>query len=340
MPKQLLITSWYKKNILTYCLLPFAYLYQLIIGIRRFCYQKNIFTVTQLPVPVIVIGNITVGGTGKTPLVIYLANWLKQQGYTPGIISRGYGGKAKHYPLKVTAQTDPAEAGDEPVMIARQTQCPVYVAPDRVAAAKQLLADNPCNFILSDDGLQHYALGRDIEIVVIDGARRLGNHYCLPAGPLREPSGRLNTVDLIVCNGQAQANEYAMQLIAQDFCRVDNTPIKQTTDYFKDKQIHAVAGIGNPTRFFDCLRQLGLQIIAHPFPDHYSFQASDFAFADNKIIIMTEKDAVKCQAFANDNYWYLPVKAELAQDFTDACLQKLRKIYQYVKANPKLRTKL
>lgn len=323
---KLLNTIWYEKRIISYSLLPFAWLYQLIIAIRRFTYQKKIFKSTKFPLPIIVIGNITVGGTGKTPLVIYLANWLKQQGYRPGIVSRGYGGKAQQYPAKVTPQCKPNEVGDEPILIAKRTQCPVYVAPDRVAAVAKLLQENNCNVIISDDGLQHYALARDVEIAVIDGDRRLGNGWCLPAGPLREPDKRLTEVDFIICNGQAQINEYPMQLIAQDFYQVCNIKNKQTLEYFKNKTIHAVAGIGNPTRFFNSLRQLGLTIIEHPFPDHYLFEVDDFKFAGNDIIVMTEKDAVKCQVFANENYWFLPVNASVTAEFTGKLLEKIAHI--------------
>jgi tetraacyldisaccharide 4'-kinase len=322
---KLLNEFWYKKQALNYCLLPFSYLYQAIILLRQFAYQKKLLNSTKFSVPVIVVGNITVGGTGKTPLVIYLANWLKQQGFKPGVVSRGYGGKAKHYPLKVSAQSNPAEAGDEPVIIARQTACPVYVAPNRVAAVKQLLQENDCNIIISDDGLQHYALARDIEIVVIDGARRLGNQFCLPAGPLREPAKRIKEVDFIICNGQASANEYSMHLIPENFRQIINNNNIQSANYFKNKTVHAIAGIGNPQRFFAQLRSMGLTIIEHEFPDHYAFQANDFVSTKDELILMTEKDAVKCQRFATDRYWYLPVKAQLMTEFTNALLQKLMK---------------
>lgn len=293
---QLLTKLWYKKSILSYCLLPFSYLYQVIITLRRLAYKKNIFKVTKFSVPVIVVGNITVGGTGKTPLVIYLADWLKQQGFKPGIVSRGYGGKAEHYPVKVSAQSDPVIVGDEPIIIAKHTACPVYVAPDRVAAVKQLLQENNCNIIISDDGLQHYALARDIEIVVIDGERRFGNEFCLPAGPLREPIKRLKKVDFIVCNTgySPQPDEYPMLLAGMDnsFTQVINPEITKSIEYFKDKKIHAIAGIGNPVRFFNELNRMNLIITTHIFPDHYIFKAKDLNFGDDSIIIMTEKDAV------------------------------------------------
>ncbi len=314
-------------KLLAYGLLPFSWLYQSIISIRRFCYQKKIFKMTRFPVPVIIIGNISLGGTGKTPLVIWLANQLKKHGLKPGIVSRGYGGKAKYYPCAVTANSRPAEVGDEPVIIAKQTKCPIYVAPNRVAAVKQLLKDHSCDIIIGDDGLQHYALARDIEVAVIDGERRLGNALCLPAGRLREPPKRLQEVDFIICNGgQVQTGEYLMQLIPADFCSVNKTQTTKTLDYFKNKTLHAVAGIGHPARFFKLLRQLGLTIIEHPFPDHHLFQKNEFNFAKDQLIVMTEKDAIKCQDFADENYWYLPVQAQLNNTLLAKILAKLNTV--------------
>lgn len=211
-----LLRKWYSSRPLFFWLIPFATVYRCIIFLRRWLYRHHWFKSTKFSVPVIVVGNITVGGTGKTPCVIALTKLLREAGFRPGIISRGYGGHALHYPQWVNPISDPALVGDEAVLLARATQCPVVVAPKRVLAAKELLTNTDCNVLLSDDGLQHYALARTLEIAVIDGQRRLGNGFCLPAGPLREPEKRLNEVDFIICNdGDVQAGEYAMHLLPQ-----------------------------------------------------------------------------------------------------------------------------
>lgn len=315
---------WYTKNILSKCLIPFSWCYRAIISARRFGYSRGFKKTTHFNVPVIVVGNVTVGGTGKTPLVIWLANFLLQQGFKPGIVSRGYGGHAAVYPCRVDLNADPLMVGDEALLLARQSNCPVVIAPDRVAAVQKLLHDNYCDVVISDDGLQHYALGRDIEIVVLDGERRLGNGLSLPAGPLREPAQRLTEVDFVVTNGTAQSNEYAMRLVPGLLHRVAQLTATSAVTQFKDQIIHAVAGIGNPTRFFNLLREQGLQIIEHPFPDHHQFKLEDLNYGTDAIIIMTEKDAVKCTQFATQNYWYLPVQAELDMQFEKKFLDKLK----------------
>jgi tetraacyldisaccharide 4'-kinase len=311
---------WQTKNTLAYLLLPLSFLYRTIIAIRKWLYQKKIKKTTTFPVPVIVVGNITVGGTGKTPLVIWLANFLRQHGYHPGIVSRGYGAKALQYPMTVMPESDPSLVGDEPLLIVRNTQCPMVVDPQRVRAVKKLLLDTRCDIVISDDGLQHYALGRAIEMVVVDGARKFGNEFCLPAGPLREPIARLNTVNFVITNGVEQ------KLIPTSFRRVNNSTIVQTVNDFKNKTIHAVAGIGYPPRFFNLLRELGLTIIEHSFPDHHKFQATDLIFSEDAIIVMTEKDAVKCEKFAQDTVWYLAVEAQLNAEVGEKILQLLTAI--------------
>lgn len=288
-------------------------------------------------VPIIVVGNITVGGTGKTPLVIYLAELLKNKGYNPGIISRGYGGKSKNYPLLVTSESRVEEVGDEALLIEHRTKCPVIVGPKKTAAVKTLLSNTTCNVIISDDGLQHYAMTRDIEIAVVDAALGFGNEFCLPAGPLREPLPRLQQVDFVVKNynmALCDDDEYGMILEPVVFYNLKNPKITKTIDEFrafnfvKQTAFHAVAGIGNPKRFFQTLRQLGLNVIEHPFPDHYSFRAVDFLFSNekNKIVIMTEKDAVKCDTIANENCWCLKIEAKLSDKFNTQVLDKLHKI--------------
>ncbi len=315
---------WYSNNPLSVLLVPLSWLFCLVAVLRRIAYRTGLRKITRLPVPVIVVGNISVGGTGKTPLVAWLVEYLKQAGYAPAIVSRGYGGNAPRWPQQVNAGSDPALVGDEAVLLARRSGCPMAVAPNRVAAARKVLESAACDIIISDDGLQHYALGRDIEIAVIDGARRFGNGYCLPAGPLREPQGRLNSVDLVVVNnGQAGQGQFSMRLrsgLIRNLC--DESMMRQSAE-FQGQVIHAVAGIGHPARFFDHLKSLGMTIIEHAFPDHHPFVAQDIQFGDNAPVIMTEKDAVKCRGFAGAQHWYLPVDAELDEDFGKQLLNLL-----------------
>ncbi len=315
---------WYSNNPISVLLMPLSWLFCLVIMLRRAVYRAGLRKVTRLPVPVIVVGNISVGGTGKTPLVAWLVEHLKQAGYSPAIVSRGYGGAARQWPQQVDAGSDPALVGDEAVLLAQRCGCPMAVAPNRVAAARKVLENAVCDIIISDDGLQHYALGRDIEIAVIDGTRRFGNGYCLPAGPLREPQGRLKSVDLVVVNnGQAGQGQFSMRLhggLIRNVC--DESLTRQPAD-IQGQVIHAVAGIGHPVRFFDHLKSLGMTIIEHAFPDHHPFMAQDVQFGDNAPVIMTEKDAVKCRRFAGTQHWYLPVDAELDEDFGKQLLNLL-----------------
>lgn len=312
--------SWYNKSGLTVFLEPFSWLFCLLVQIRRFLYHLKILHTTQLDVPIIVVGNLTVGGTGKTPLVIELANLLKKQGYRPGVISRGYGGKARTWPQQVRWDGDPTMVGDEAILIARRTRCPMAVGPDRVASAAALLKYTDCNVIISDDGLQHYALGRDIEIAVIDSIRRYGNEKCLPAGPLREPLKRLEQVNFKVTNGIAGPDEFAMTYEAQKLCRADDPEVTLDLLSLKNQTVHAIAGIGHPQRFFDSLKRSGLDIVEHAFPDHYPFKKSDLDFGEIQPIVITEKDAVKCQRFYLHNVWYQPIKAVLDNQFTEQLL--------------------
>jgi tetraacyldisaccharide 4'-kinase len=269
---------------------------------------------------------LTVGGTGKTPLTLWLVEFLQAVGYKPGVISRGYGGGKQNQPLAVHADTDPAQAGDEPVLIARRTGCPVVVFPKRVEAGLALLADNDCDILIADDGLQHYALARDVEIAVVDGERRFGNGYCLPAGPLREPVERLDEVDLIVSRGAAQSGEFAMTLQPGAAVNlVDAGLRKPLAEFVGTRPLFAVAGIGHPQRFFDDLRSAGLTLEGRAFPDHHRFQATDFDFAGTAPVLMTEKDAVKCVNFADARLWAVPLRAELPTAFGEQLLQLLNK---------------
>jgi tetraacyldisaccharide 4'-kinase len=260
---------------------------------------------------VIVVGNLTVGGTGKTPLVIWLCAQLRAWGFHPGVVARGYGGNSPDWPRAVSPQSDPREVGDEPVVIATATGCPVSVGPDRVLAARALLRNGSVNVIVSDDGLQHYRLARDIEICVVDAARRFGNGRCLPAGPLREPVSRLATVDMTIFNGEPQPNALHMQVHATNLRNLATGAQISLAALPHDQTVHAVAGIGNPGRFFDLLRNGGLTIIEHPFPDHHVFDAADLDFGDKQApVLMTAKDAVKCRAFAQPWHWALDVTAQ------------------------------
>jgi tetraacyldisaccharide 4'-kinase len=324
---------WYapQKTITSYLLYPVSLVYQSIIKARRFAYQHGYKKITQVAAPVIVVGNISVGGTGKTPLVIYLVQLLREKGYRPGVISRGYGAKNNLQPIAVIANSNSAEVGDEPLLIARNLNCPVVICADRVQAAQKLLAENDVNIIVSDDGLQHYALHRDVEIVVIDGERGLGNGYCLPAGPLRESAKRLQKVNFVVVNNSKEnkaqdfgVNVFQMQLSIDKLCNIKDRNLVKGLEELKGKQIHAVAGIGNPARFFRMLKDFGCNVIEHAFPDHHVYSNQDFAFASgDDIIVMTEKDAVKCENFATANYWYLPVHAVVEEKFISGLLSHL-----------------
>lgn len=323
--------AWTRITGLTLLLSPLSWLYRAAITLRRWLYGVGLLRRTTLAVPVIVVGNISVGGTGKTPLVIWLAERLRQAGYTPGIISRGYGGAANAIQA-VHANDDPAICGDEPVLMARRTACPVWIGKRRVAAARALLATNPaCNVVISDDGLQHYALARDFEIAVIDGARGLGNGRLLPAGPLREAPSRLREVDAVVVRGLSPSpvpyapSPLVMTLEASRARNVRDPNLEVTPDHFRGLRVHAVAGIGNPQQFFDALTRLGIAHTPHPFDDHHAFRAADLAFGDCDAILMTEKDAVKCERFANDTYWALPADAVVDEALLQRVLQKIHR---------------
>lgn len=318
-----LVNSWYKTHPLRWLLWPLSVLYCAIICLRRTLYKIGFYKQHHLNVPVIIVGNISVGGTGKTPLVIWLAKQLKDAGFRPGIISRGYGGKAEYYPQSVTPLSDPRVVGDEPIIISRQSECPMMVAPKRVDAAKQLLEQFDCNIIIADDGLQHYALGRDIEIVVVDSQRLFGNEYCLPAGPLREPLSRLNQIDFIVYNGSTNSAEYAMTTSQGQAINLLNPNIRRELNSFNKKTVHSIAGIGNPTRFFKQLTRHGITLMPHEFADHHPYSEDDLEFNDDLDILMTEKDAVKCQHFAKKNMWYIPIEASISGKLEQHLFTKL-----------------
>lgn len=315
---------WYRDSLAGRLLAPLGWCYCLLATLRRAAYRAGLLRSVRLPAPVVVVGNISVGGTGKTPLVIWLARFLKSRGYRPGIVTRGYGGRAPAWPQVVAADSDPGVVGEEPVLLARGAGCPVVADPDRVRAARALLNEQRCDVIVSDDGLQHYRLARTVEIAVIDGARRFGNGRCLPAGPLREPVGRLEDVHARVTLGAPQAGELGMELIAHGFVRLGAPQQRVQADHFRGGPAHAVAGIGHPARFFAHLRRLGLEVIEHPFPDHHVFRAGDTTFGDGHEIIMTEKDAVKCERLAGVEGWYLVVEARPEPRLGEIVLQLIR----------------
>lgn len=315
---------WYSDRRVPVWLRALANVFRIAAAWRRVSYRLHLRTVYRPPVPVIVVGNLNVGGTGKTPLVVWLTNYLKRAGYEPGVVSRGYGGQARQWPQQVRPDSDPSVVGDEPVLLARHCQCPMAVGPDRGEAVKALLAHTNVNVIISDDGLQHYALARDLEIVVIDGERRFGNGRCLPAGPLREPMSRLQRVDFRVVNGgDAQANEVGMRLTWDQARNVRDPGMSRKLSEFGRGTVHAVAGIGNPQRFFSQLRGAKLKLAEHPFDDHHAFTAADLDFGDQRPVLMTEKDAVKCERFAAENHWYLAVEAEMPRDFGERVVKRL-----------------
>ena len=298
-------------------------LYAALAAIRRALYRLRILPRVRLPVPVVVVGNISVGGTGKTPLTIALVLAMRERGYVPGVASRGFGGSA-HSPQLLDAHADPAVVGDEPMLISRATHAPVAVGRDRVAATRLLLA-NGVNVIIADDGLQHYRLDRDVEICVIDGVRRFGNGRLLPAGPLREPVTRLHSVDFRVCNGgSAQANEVPMQLIGDSVVNVGDPAQRKPLSAFAGQRVHAIAGIGNPSRFFAQLREAGVDLLEHAFADHHAYIATDIEFGDDLPVLMTAKDAVKCAAFAHPSCWLVPVQAQLPTQFFQDIVDLLR----------------
>lgn len=320
-------SHWYRDSLLSRLLLPVSWVYRAAMFVRRSLYRAGIRRGVHAGVPVIVVGNITVGGTGKTPLVIHLARLFANAGYRPGIVTRGYRGAAKSWPLLARADSDPAQLGDEPVMLARRADCPVVADPERARAAIELVNTHGCDLIISDDGLQHLRLARDIEIVVIDGDRRFGNDRCLPAGPLREPATRARAADARVVQGSPRSGEWGMRLAERGFFRLGKSDSPAAATAFGAEPVHAVAGIGNPERFFAHLRRLGLSVIAHPFPDHHRFQPGDIGFADGRPVIMTEKDAVKCERFATASIaWYLAVEAVPDQSFDKWILQRLRDV--------------
>ena len=312
---------------------PFGLLVCVIAGCKRLAYQRGWLKQVQIGVPVIVVGNISVGGTGKTPLVVYITQLLHQAGYQPGIICRGYKGKARRWPQMVKQDSDPAKVGDESVLLARQTTCPVIAGPDRVASAQTLLNQHSCDVIVSDDGFQHLKLARDIDVVVIDSKRGLGNQWCIPAGPLRESPLALKTADMLVEHQDQITIEdkgAAYQMVLQvGKVYMNNSGGKKLGDTKALKQgtLHAIAGIGHPERFFATLERLGFRFIKHVFPDHHTYQQSDLEFSEPYDIITTEKDALKLATQnAKQTVWVLPVQAVMQPNFDTDLFARLKQL--------------
>jgi tetraacyldisaccharide 4'-kinase len=299
---------WYERAAPPWWLVPLSLVYGAVSGSRRFLYVRGLRRATRLPCPVVVVGNVSVGGTGKTPLVIWLVQHLAKRGFRPGIVTRGYGGSSSVV-RRIDLADDPSLVGDESLLLARRTGAPVAVGRDRPAAAR-LLVSAGCDVIVSDDGLQHYALARDCEIVVIDGDRRFGNGWLLPAGPLRETPSRLKIADAIVVNGGRAllAGALSMRLEAKTAVALVAGTV-QPLSQLAGRSVHAIAGIGNPERFFNMLRARGIEVLGRALPDHARLTAGDIEFGDDKPVLMTEKDAVKCGAFAGTRHWYVPVTA-------------------------------
>ena len=331
-------SEWHKLGGGALVFLPLSLAFRVAVALRRLLYRARVLPSWRAPVPVIVVGNITVGGTGKTPLVMEILELLQRRGWTPGVVARGYGrvppreadplGVVRVYPDLAT----PEHFGDEPVLIARSARVPVYISPDRAAAARELVAAHPeVNVVVSDDGLQHYGLARDVEIAVVDAERRFGNRLMLPSGPLREPVSRLQEVDAVVVNGGSSDDipgraRFAMRLGRERFCALASNQQLAPAEFAllcRGRAVAAIAGIGNPARFFEHLAALGVQARSRAFPDHYAYQPADLRLPGAELVVMTEKDAVKCAAFADARMWSMRVEAILPPEFEDFLLERL-----------------
>ena len=333
--EQLITGAWTRNSRWLVLLLPFTWLFAGLSNLRR-CYLQRRYQGQPYTAPVVIVGNISVGGSGKTPLIIALVAALKQRGYSPGVVSRGYSGNAAQYPLSVTAATAVSESGDEPLLIATLADCPVVVDANRRAAVDYLLDHHQCNLVLSDDGLQHYALHRDIELVVVDGQRGLGNGRQLPSGPLREKPQRLEQADMVVINGQ-QADQsitvsglQKMSIRPTQFRHLQSGRRLAIEDWLEsepgtNREVHAVAAIGNPQRFADTLSQIGLAPILHRFDDHQILSLDDLSFGDNLPVVVTAKDAIKLEQVAavSENIWAVDIEAVIDSSFVDKLVLKL-----------------
>lgn len=312
-----LLAAWYAGHPALALLRPLELLYRYVVGRKRARFLAGEGEIVRAAVPVVVVGNITVGGTGKTPMILWLIEHCRSRGLRVGVVSRGYGAAPPRFPWRVSAEQTAAVAGDEPLLIVQRSGVPLMIDPDRGRAVEALLAAEPLDLILSDDGLQHYRLARDLELVLIDAARGLGNRRCLPAGPLREPVERLGEVDALLHNGADTdpAGGYGFVLRPQALINLRTGERRPLAHFPPGQALHAVAGIGNPQRFFDTLEALHWRPIPHAFADHAQYSAERLAFDPALPLLMTEKDAVKCRAFAADHWWYLAVDAQPSAAF-------------------------
>ena len=315
--------AWYQKSTWLVLLVPLSWLFRAISRFRRIVLQWR-FQGQSYAMPVVVIGNISLGGSGKTPLIIALAKALSERGYSVGVVSRGYGGASAQYPLVVGPDTPVSQSGDEPLLIAKKLGCPVVVDPNRARAVEKLVKSFSCDLILSDDGLQHYRLHRDVEIVVVDGHRRFGNGYTLPAGPLRESPRRLKEVDFIIQNGGIvepdDPETYIVQLETSGLRRFGSSELIGFDQWVEPTNIHAVAAIGHPERFFESLRQMGFKVDSEPKNDHQVLTACDIGFDDDLPVVITAKDAVKYEGSVPDNLWVLEVEMALDNEFVSSLI--------------------
>lgn len=316
--------GWYNGSPLNFLLAPLSLLFYVISSIRKWCYKVGLLKSYKAKCPVVIVGNISVGGNGKTPFVIRLVELLQQQGLRPGVISRGYGGKSEQYPAAVNS-LNTAKFGDEPVLIYKRTGCPVVVGSDRIKSCDMLVDDFQCDIIISDDGMQHYRLQRDMEIAIVDAKREFGNGWVMPVGPLRELKNRLKSVDYVIYNGQKSDQlSYVIKV---------GEPVSVLTDelipghHIDESPVHVICGIGNPQRFERTVKDRHIDIQSFKgFADHYHYQVEDFAAFGDQPVLMTEKDAVKCQSFAQPNWWYIPIDAELPVAFESKLLNQIKKV--------------
>lgn len=315
---------WYSNHKLKWILWPVGLLFGVLARVRRTLYRRGWLRSVRVGAPVVVVGNVSAGGTGKTPCVIWLAQALESRGFSVGVVSRGYGGAGRAWPVDVGADSDPTLVGDEPVLIASRTGCPVVAGPDRVAAAQRLLDRHDVDVVVSDDGMQHYRLARDFEVAVVDGSRGLGNGLCLPAGPLREPPERLREVDAVVVNSGSWPFEgaFSAELVPVGVRQLRGGREATLAD-FAGRRAHAVAAVGNPERFFAMLEDAGLDVDPRPLPDHAPIRPADLRFDDPDPVMITEKDAVKCGSFAGEAVWCVVVDMRFADGGEERLMSEL-----------------
>jgi tetraacyldisaccharide 4'-kinase len=321
---------WYSGGTYLWPLFPLTWLYRYIVETKRKRFLTQITSSYKASCPIVVVGNLTVGGTGKTPLTLHLIKLLQSKGYRPAIVSRGYKSDAPEYPFMVEADSPAAMSGDEPLMLRQLSGVPVCIDANRPNALKALVARDDIDVIISDDGLQHYAMDRDIECVVVDGERGFGNGYCLPVGPLREPIERLSGDEMIVVNGDGEwvdrLNGHSMHLVPSAFVNI-KTGLTKPLNFFNNKNAYVYAAIGNPGRFYRELEEKGIHAIVIDLPDHHHYSESDFdAVPADGLIIMTQKDAVKCKSIADERFWCLPVTAQLPENFNQEFIARIKNI--------------